>query len=130
MTKVSRRQFMALGASSFLAPGVLLAAAGELDTAYINARVWTGVHGAPIAKALGIKGSRITAVDEAAVKAKTGKRTRVVDLEGAFVVPGFVDGHVHFLLAAATASDEAKLRGVLREILPNVMLDVAMKPPS
>ncbi len=34
------------------------------------------------------------------------------------------------LLAAATASDEAKLRGVLREILPNVMLDVAMKPPS
>jgi hypothetical protein len=33
------------------------------------------------------------------------------------------------LLAAATASDEATLRGVLREILPNVMLDVAMKPP-
>lgn len=34
------------------------------------------------------------------------------------------------LLAAATASDEATLRGVLREILPHVMLDVAMKPPS
>jgi hypothetical protein len=34
------------------------------------------------------------------------------------------------LLAAATAADEATLRGVLREILPHVMLDVAMKPPS
>jgi|SRR5579872_524767 len=34
------------------------------------------------------------------------------------------------LIAAATASDEATLRGVLREILPNVMLDVAMKPPG
>jgi len=34
------------------------------------------------------------------------------------------------LVAAASASDEATLRGVLREILPNVMLDVAMKPPS
>ena len=34
------------------------------------------------------------------------------------------------LLASATASDEATLRGVLREILPNVMLDVAMKPPG
>ncbi len=33
-------------------------------------------------------------------------------------------------LAAASASDEATLRGVLREILPNVMLDVAMKPPG
>ncbi|HTT79274.1 MAG TPA: hypothetical protein VMF86_06310 [Stellaceae bacterium] len=34
------------------------------------------------------------------------------------------------LLAAATASDEATLRGILRELLPNVMLDVAMKPPG
>ena len=34
------------------------------------------------------------------------------------------------LLAAAMAADEATLRGVIREILPNVMLDVAMKPPS
>ncbi|HEY1795452.1 MAG TPA: hypothetical protein VGG57_04980 [Stellaceae bacterium] len=34
------------------------------------------------------------------------------------------------LIAAATASDESTLRGVLREILPNVMLDVAMKPPG
>lgn len=33
------------------------------------------------------------------------------------------------VLASATASDEARLRGLLREILPNVMLDVAMKPP-
>ena len=34
------------------------------------------------------------------------------------------------VIACATASDEATLRGVLREILPNVMLDVAMKPPG
>jgi hypothetical protein len=34
------------------------------------------------------------------------------------------------IVASATASDEATLRGVLREILPNVMLDVAMKPPG
>ncbi len=34
------------------------------------------------------------------------------------------------LLASAIAADEGTLRGVIREILPNVMLDVAMKPPS
>jgi hypothetical protein len=34
------------------------------------------------------------------------------------------------LLASAMAADEATLRGVIREILPNVMLDVAMKPPG
>jgi hypothetical protein len=34
------------------------------------------------------------------------------------------------LLACAIAQDEATLRSVIREILPNVMLDVAMKPPG
>ncbi len=34
------------------------------------------------------------------------------------------------LIAAASAGDEAKLRGVIREILPNVMFDVAMRPPG
>jgi predicted amidohydrolase YtcJ len=100
--KSGRRQFLALGASTVLAPRILLAAAAELDTAYINGRVWTGVAGAPMGTAVGIVGSRIAAVDEGAVRRKIGKRTRVVDLKGAFVVPGFVDGHTHFLLAAAT----------------------------
>jgi predicted amidohydrolase YtcJ len=126
----SRRQFIAWGASSFLAPSVLLAAAGELDTAYINARVWTGVHGAPIAKALGIKGSRIAAVDEAAVKAKTGKRTRVVDLEGAFVVPGFVDGHVHFLLAAATLTPPDLRHANTREEFVRRVADATQQLPA
>ena len=97
-----RRQFLALGAATLVAPGMLLAAAPELDTAYINGRVWTGVSGAPMGTAVGIVGARIAAVDERAVRRKIGKRTRVVDLKGAFVVPGFVDGHTHFLLAAAT----------------------------
>jgi hypothetical protein len=34
------------------------------------------------------------------------------------------------VIAAATAADESALRGAIREILPNVMLDVAMKPPG
>lgn len=34
------------------------------------------------------------------------------------------------LIAAASAGDEAKLRSAIREILPNVMFDVAMRPPG
>jgi predicted amidohydrolase YtcJ len=98
----SRRQFLAMGASTVLAPGIVLAAAAELDIAYVNGRVWTGVPGSPMGSAVGIVGSRIAAVDEGTVRRKIAKRTRVVDLKGAFVVPGFVDGHTHFLLAAAT----------------------------
>jgi hypothetical protein len=34
------------------------------------------------------------------------------------------------VIVAATAADEARLRSIIREILPNVMFDVAMKPPG
>ena len=103
--KTDRRQFLAAGSSLFLAPQVLFAAS-ELDTAYVNARIWTGIPGAPLATAIGISGARIAAVGEGPVRSligsKTGKKTRIIDLKQAFVVPGFIDAHTHFLLAAAT----------------------------
>jgi hypothetical protein len=34
------------------------------------------------------------------------------------------------VIVSATAADEARLRSIIREILPNVMFDVAMKPPG
>ncbi|QXD15864.1 amidohydrolase [Rhodocaloribacter litoris] len=68
------------------------------DTIYTRAQVWTGVPGAPPAEALAVKGDRLLAVGTAAeVEAFRGPRTRVVDLGGRFVMPGFIDNHVHFL---------------------------------
>lgn len=121
----SRRQFLALGASAALASRQLLAAGTELDTAYLNGRVWSGVRGAPLGSAVGIVGSRIAAVGESAVKHKIGKRTRVVDLQGAFVVPGFVDGHVHFLLAAATLTPPDLRHTGSREEFARAVADAA-----
>jgi predicted amidohydrolase YtcJ len=103
--KTDRRQFLVAGSSLLLAPKHLFAASG-LDTAYVNARIWTGVPGAPLATAIGISGSRIAAVGDGPVRSliggRKGGKTRVVDLQQAFVVPGFIDAHTHFLLAAAT----------------------------
>src|SRR3954447_14431089 len=46
--------------------------------------------------AVAIRGERIVAVgDTASVAAHVGSRTRVVDLRGRLVMPGFQDAHVH-----------------------------------
>jgi len=74
--------------------------------AIVNARVWTGDPGRPSADAVAVSGDRITAVgtnDEirrlaglpAGASAKAG--LEIVDAGGQFLVPGFIDSHVHFL---------------------------------
>lgn len=75
-------------------------AAGALDTAYVNGRIWTGVNAVPLAGALGISGDRIACVGKGATAARIGRATRVVDLKGAFVCPGFMDNHTHFLMGS------------------------------
>src|SRR5690606_5586896 len=63
-----------------------------------------GGVGAPRAGALGVIGNAIAALGSDAVNARIGKRTRVVDLGGAFVMPGVIDTHTHFLLGSRTLS--------------------------
>ena len=66
------------------------------DTLLINARILTLDPQHPSATALAIRGERIVAVGSGAeTRPWRGRRTRVVDLRGATVVPGLVDAHAH-----------------------------------
>jgi len=98
----NRRAFLGASAAALAAPAALFAEASHLDTAFVNAKVWTGEPGQPLATAIGVAGARIAAVGEAAARSLIDKKTRVIDLDGAFVMPGFIDSHTHFLDAAAT----------------------------
>jgi len=68
---------------------------------FTNAQVLTQDRELPTASQLAISGDRILAVahDLSALK---GNTTRTVDLNGAVVVPGFIDAHVHFLWGGAS----------------------------
>jgi predicted amidohydrolase YtcJ len=69
---------------------------GILDIALVNARVWTGDCGGML-DAVGIASNRVGAMGAAAVRAGSGRATRVIDCGGAFVMAAFIDCHTHFL---------------------------------
>ncbi|MDD8019876.1 MAG: amidohydrolase [Acidobacteriota bacterium] len=68
------------------------------DLALINGEVWTVDQNKPEASALAIDKNRIlTAGQDSDIKQLIGPSTRIIDLKGAFVLPGFIDAHSHFL---------------------------------
>ncbi len=66
------------------------------DTIFVNGRVY--VQKGRFETALAVRGDQVLAVgDDATVKALAGKATRVIDLKGRLVTPGYNDAHVHFI---------------------------------
>jgi predicted amidohydrolase YtcJ len=66
------------------------------DLALVNGRIYTLDAARPWAEALAIVGSRIVTVGSTEeVRRSAGPATRVIDLDGAFALPGFNDAHVH-----------------------------------
>jgi predicted amidohydrolase YtcJ/beta-lactamase class A len=75
-----------------------LRTAPAADLVLMGGRVWTGNKSQPWAEAIASRGERISAIgpnDE--VKKFIGPQTRVIDLQGKLAIPGFIDGHTHFI---------------------------------
>ncbi len=72
----------------------IVAHAQPADVVYTNGVVWTG---AGTFEAFAVRDGRVAGMGIAArMRTLLGPHTRVEDLHGAFVTPGFVDAHVHF----------------------------------
>jgi predicted amidohydrolase YtcJ len=85
-----------------------LAAAAQTDapeTVYHNARVFTADSARPWAEAFAVKGGRIVGVGSSRdILRSAGPATRVIDLKGGFVSPGFGDSHLHFMSGSLNLS--------------------------
>ena len=80
-----------------------LASAEPADLVLRNARVYTVDAGQPWARAVAVKGSTLVHVgadDADSLRTHIGPATRVVDLEGQMVLPGFIDAHIHPILSS------------------------------
>lgn len=81
--------------------GLAAQSAQTADAVYVNARIWTGDSLVPSAQALAVQNGRLVRVGtDAEVRALAGPSTRVVDLGGQRVVPGFIDAHWHLPTAS------------------------------
>ena len=78
------------------------AAAQNADTIYVNGTILTMDSANTVQQALAVAGDSISAVGtNESVLARKTPGTRIVDLEGRTLMPGFVDAHGHFPLAGA-----------------------------
>lgn len=68
------------------------------DLVLLNGRIVTVDDGAPEVEALAARGGLIVAVGSTAeIERHAGAGTEVIDLGGRLAVPGFIEGHGHFL---------------------------------
>lgn len=81
------------------------------DLIISNANIWTGNEAEPYANAMAIASNKIIAVgQQGVVMSHKGKNTKIIDLEGSFVTPGFIDSHVH-LMTGGRSLLSVNLRG-------------------
>jgi hypothetical protein len=73
--------------------------AADADAIWFGGSILTANDKAPRAEAVAVKDGRIVAVGsrKAVFEAEKGRATRLVDLKGHTLIPGFVDGHSHFV---------------------------------
>ena len=71
-------------------------ALAQADMVFTNGRIYTVDSRKLHAEAVAVKDGKFVGVGSAKdIKKFIGKRTRIVDLGGAFAMPGFVDAHIH-----------------------------------
>jgi hypothetical protein len=81
-----------------------------VDLVLANGKVWTGDAARPWAEAVAVRDGKIYAVGTAAELRKIASSgTKLVDLGGSLVLPGFIDSHTHFL-AGGFALKSIRLR--------------------
>ena len=74
------------------------------DTIYSGGEIITVSEMVPDAEAIAVRDGKIIAVGSSAqVLQAKGPRTRMVDLKGKTLLPGFIDGHSHFINSLTVA---------------------------
>jgi predicted amidohydrolase YtcJ len=121
------RRLICCTAATAAAFVILSCSAPKAELILRNGEIYTMEADQPWASALAVSGNRIIAVLDRNEDADryAGPNTRIIDLKGRFVVPGFIDGHTHFSGAGAmiqgvnllTVADDEGLRKEMQRVV-------------
>ena len=92
---------LSLSSAAFAAPS----GTDRASVIFLDGKVYTLDAGKPWAQAVAVAGDRIVAVgSNADVLALRGPQTKVIDLAGRMLMPGFVESHIHPFVGAFMTS--------------------------
>src|SRR2546422_1055101 len=101
----------------------LAACARKADIIITDGMVWTGLStGAPQRGAVAIAGAKVLAIGDSAQAVRyAGPKTQWIQANGGLVLPGFTDGHTHFIgggfqLASVDLHDAATPQEFIRRL--------------
>lgn len=116
-----------------VAPGALQA---QADLVLTNGRIYTVDNARPVVTAMAVRDGRVTFIgSDVEARALIRSSTRVVDLKGSAVYPGFTDAHAHLLglgtmlqrvnLAGSTSYDEviSRVKSFVRDVKPGQWIE-------
>src|SRR5207245_1833317 len=119
----SVRRYLVRRASRVVALALLTACGSKADMVIEGGPVWTGLStGRGRAGAVAIADGKILAVgDSAQIARYIGSRTQVLQARGGLIMPGFADGHTHFIdggfqLASVNLRDAATPQEFIRRL--------------
>ena len=106
--------------------------ADEQRYAVVNANIATMNRDQPKAEAIIVKGDRIEAVGSTAdIKSRIDQNTKLIDMDGKFLMPGFIEGHGHFLMLGEMRMNlDLTKAASWDEIIEQVRIAAAKTPPG
>ncbi len=103
-------------------PGVVV------ERLYTNGVIWTGVDGAPDASVLGVREGVVVYVGDG--RDVSFNDAPATDLGGRFVMPGFIDNHVHFFSGGAALASVDLRDAATRDEFVSRIADYAAGLPA
>ena len=102
----------------------------KADLILENGKILTMEESYPLVESLAIEGSQIIWVGKRGACPLKGSQTKIIDLKGATVLPGFIESHAHLVPLGLTKTTYLDLSGLKAksEILQEVKKQVDLSP--